>query len=263
LFLTSRATPRTNQGYGVRNRRNYYRILHVQPEAPLEVIRASYRGMMTKMRLHPDLGGDHETAVLVNEAYAVLSDPVRRERYDRLLRERDARVTPHARRPPPAPSRPRPSAAATGREASWGAPAPGRCVFCGAASVGPTGADARCPGCQSPLAPAHEVNGRLRGASSGRRDLLRLSRDERIVFYPEWPHRGLAARLRDLSPAGIGFVSEHPVPPGCVIKISSAALEAVARVVALDRAGGLHAVHAELLTVEFPSRTGVFVAATA
>ena len=67
------------------NRRNHYRVLHVQPDAPPEVIRSTYRTLMQKLKLHPDLGGDHWTAVHVNAAYAVLSDPVRRAAYDREL----------------------------------------------------------------------------------------------------------------------------------------------------------------------------------
>ena len=35
------------------NRRNYYRILRVQPDAPLEVIKSSYRTLMTKLGLTP------------------------------------------------------------------------------------------------------------------------------------------------------------------------------------------------------------------
>ena len=49
-----------------KNRRNYYRVLHVQPDAPIEVIKASYRALMGPLRHHPDLGGDHETAALIN-----------------------------------------------------------------------------------------------------------------------------------------------------------------------------------------------------
>ena len=52
------------------NRRNYYRILHVQPDAPDAVIRTAYRTLMQKLRQHPDLGGDGATATLINEAYA-------------------------------------------------------------------------------------------------------------------------------------------------------------------------------------------------
>jgi DnaJ-class molecular chaperone len=50
------------------NRRNYYRILHVQPDAPTEVIKSSYRTLMQRLKMHPDLGGDHSEAALINEA---------------------------------------------------------------------------------------------------------------------------------------------------------------------------------------------------
>ena len=63
----------------MKNRRNYYRILHVQPDAPVEIIKASYKTLMQKLGQHPDLGGGHENAALINEAYAVVTDPVRRE----------------------------------------------------------------------------------------------------------------------------------------------------------------------------------------
>ena len=47
----------------VNNRRNHYRMLFVQPDAPFEVIRANYRTLMGKLKLHPDLGGEHWNAV--------------------------------------------------------------------------------------------------------------------------------------------------------------------------------------------------------
>ncbi len=62
-----------------KNRRNYYRLLHVQPDAPIEVIKASYRTLMRTPGNHPDLGGDGANAALINEAYAVLSDAGKRE----------------------------------------------------------------------------------------------------------------------------------------------------------------------------------------
>jgi curved DNA-binding protein CbpA len=79
----------TNTGSRLRptgsNRRNHYRTLHAQPDAPFEVIKANYRTLMQKLKGHPDLGGDHWTAVHVNTAYEILSDPVRRSAYDREL----------------------------------------------------------------------------------------------------------------------------------------------------------------------------------
>src|SRR5262245_32346388 len=70
------------------NRRNYYRILQVQPGAPVEIIRASYRTLMQRLKAHPDLGGDHRTAALINEAYAVLTNPEKRAAYDRDVQSR-------------------------------------------------------------------------------------------------------------------------------------------------------------------------------
>src|SRR5437762_759505 len=69
----------------MQNRRNYYRILHVQPGAPEEIIRTSYRTLMHRLKMHPDLGGDHWSAALINEAFATLSHPVKRAAYDLAL----------------------------------------------------------------------------------------------------------------------------------------------------------------------------------
>jgi DnaJ-class molecular chaperone len=62
----------------MKNKRNYYRILHVQPDAPQAIIKSSYRTLMHQLKQHPDLGGEHWNAALINEAYAVISDPGKR-----------------------------------------------------------------------------------------------------------------------------------------------------------------------------------------
>ena len=62
------------------NRRNDNRLLHVQPDAPFEVVRAAYHALMA--RRHPDSSGDHEQAVLLNAAWAILGDATRRSEYD-------------------------------------------------------------------------------------------------------------------------------------------------------------------------------------
>ncbi len=67
------------------NQRNYYRILEVQPDAPLEVIRQNYRVLMKKLRMHPDLGGVQQHAALINIAYDTLRHPQKRATYDRKL----------------------------------------------------------------------------------------------------------------------------------------------------------------------------------
>jgi len=69
----------------MQNRRNLYRTLQVQPDAPLEVIKSNYRTMMQKLRLHPDLGGDNANASQINHAYQVLKNTQKRANYDREL----------------------------------------------------------------------------------------------------------------------------------------------------------------------------------
>ena len=67
-----------------KNLPNYYIILRVQHNASVDTIKASYRTLMVTMKMHPDLGGDHEVAAQINEAYAVLKDVAKRAKYDRM-----------------------------------------------------------------------------------------------------------------------------------------------------------------------------------
>ncbi len=72
------------------NRRNYYRILQIQPDAPPEIIKNNYRTLLQKLRLHPDLGGENWNASLINLAYNTLRNPAKRAVYDmELLRQHD------------------------------------------------------------------------------------------------------------------------------------------------------------------------------
>ena len=68
-----------------KDNQNYYDVLRVGRGAPTETIRSSYRTLMQKHKCHPDLGGDTATAAIINEAYAVLSNPERRADYDAKL----------------------------------------------------------------------------------------------------------------------------------------------------------------------------------
>lgn len=62
--------------------RDYYQVLQVDPSAEVDVIGAAYRVLARK--LHPDSGRrDAERMTELNQAYAVLRDPLARARYDR------------------------------------------------------------------------------------------------------------------------------------------------------------------------------------
>jgi curved DNA-binding protein CbpA len=57
-----------------------YKTLKVKTTATTEEITKAYRKL--SMKHHPDRGGNPETFASINQAYEVLSDPVRRSRYD-------------------------------------------------------------------------------------------------------------------------------------------------------------------------------------
>lgn len=72
-----RARSRRYRGKSVAD---YYEVLEVSPRARQAVIEKAYRTLMRED--HPDQGGDPRRAQLVNEAYEILGDPVKRREYD-------------------------------------------------------------------------------------------------------------------------------------------------------------------------------------
>jgi len=59
-----------------------YSVMGVPRDADAEEIRKAYRKLA--LRYHPDKGGDQDTFKRISEAYGLLSDPEKRERYDRF-----------------------------------------------------------------------------------------------------------------------------------------------------------------------------------
>lgn len=231
-------------------RRNLYRILHVQPEAPHEVIKASYRALMSTLRAHPDLGGDHDQAVRLNAAYAVLGDPERRRDYDHALRK-PARGA---------------AAGATTQAAQtdpWCWLADKRCPFCQHAFAGRPVAESRCSRCDSPLGAAPDA-GRAASELLGRRRGERYARelDARLRVHGQASDR--PARVRDLSLTGLSLVTAQRLDKGSTLRITTPSFDAVAAVVACRSAGAAFTVHARLLTLQMVrSGRGVFVTETA
>jgi len=220
------------------NRRNHYRVLHVQPEAPMEVIRASYRTMMGRLRGHPDLGGNTAEAAMVNDAWAVLSDPLRRAAYDRALR-----------------------AAGHGPRAD-GLQAERHCPLCGHPTPLQLRPDSRCGQCNAPLAAlpepgsqSHELLGRR---SAPRRDQAHVA-----MLHVGWPAPALPVRWRDLSISGLSFYAPTALEPGQRVHLIDQALEAVAEVVSSRPQGRVFTVHARLLSTLLLQTTGVFVSTQA
>ena len=243
---------------GRHNRRNYYRILHVQPDAPGPVLKSSYRALMLSMEMHPDRGGDHWDAALINEAYAVLSDPVQRAEYDRTLDLASIR-------------RERPSSRSAAAEDAAHADRVDDpvdavdepcCLFCGSerATIGALPGEATCLDCRSPLSPAGEPH----LEASDRRAAHRVAKSGAIRYYLTWPqaspHLG---RIVDLSPRGVQFESRAPIDLHRIIKIEGSLVDAIGRVATCRERDGGFAIGAEFYTVRFHRPRGTFVSTRA
>lgn len=209
-------------------RRNHYRILFVQPEAPAEVIKAAWRALMSTLRAHPDLGGDTEQAARLNAAYAVLSDPQQRLAYDRSLR------------------RPGRSAAAAAQAAAAN---PG-CPLCGHALPDRMGRDSACSACGSPLWPAPRGERHAKGELLGRRRAERLARNTVVLLRLPGQAGDRRAQLRDLSLGGLSLLSSQRVPAGSVFRVQAPHFDALALVVTCRAVQAGHSVHARLLTLK-------------
>jgi len=219
-----------------KNRRNYYRILHVQPDAPAEIIKSSYRTLMQKMRYHPDLGGDDWNAALLNEALAVLTDTTKRAAYDaeyeranagqqqrktnaRRRKNAHANDTAHGTRPRPGPNKRH--ARGTG---AYQAGFLSSCLFCGAHNEGRPS----CSRCQSPLQQPPPPD---RG-SSDQRTFERRAIEIDVQVFVRWPQdHGFPAVVRDLTPRGMQIVLHTPLELNQIIKISGEFIANVSRVV--------------------------------
>jgi molecular chaperone DnaJ len=65
-----------------KNKRDYYEVLGVSKSATQDEIKKAFRNLA--MKHHPDRGGDAEKFKEINEAYQVLSDEEKRQKYDRF-----------------------------------------------------------------------------------------------------------------------------------------------------------------------------------
>lgn len=200
--------------------RDYYDVLHVSRDAPVEIIRGSYRTLMQRLKNHPDLGGDPTTAALINEAYAVLGNAERRAEYDArlIVMEQIAHGAP---------------AEFAGHREPTGSPRaldPLReCVFCETPHEHREVIEEEldCDACGSPLSAAKDH----RIESVGQRAVERIGKKHRITFYTHWPQRrGFRGHTDDISLHGLRFATRRDLVEGQRIKIVSNIVEAVAHV---------------------------------
>lgn len=239
----------------MRNRRNYYRILHVQQDAPVEIIQTSYRTLMQRMKMHPDLGGDHWQASLINEAYATLSDPERRAQYDDTLQfsAEELREMREAE-----------ESSAMDAEVADAVPPADVCPFCRTPHYLETVAEeARCVSCFSPLF----LTKQYRHEDSTRRAVKRMPKNLAVTFFLDWPRgQGLSGLTLDLSLGGMRFMTDLKLPVGKIIKIDCELCSAVGQVRNCRFASATKHPHwqigAQFITLRFKNNRGGFVSAT-
>jgi curved DNA-binding protein CbpA len=246
---------------------NYYQILHVQPNAPTEIIKSSYRALMMQCKQHPDLGGDHETAALINAAYEILKNPAKRAAYDQELQSASAARTAESRKPVQ-PSKHseavRPAARKPAEKQDYTSLLASACAFC--RTPHPPGlrvqADSHCHRCASPLYPARQVQ----LESSGQRALERMARSGGIEVFSAWPHKGLRAQTRDLSPAGMQLTARRAFKTDQVVQLSGSGIQAIGRVASCRKEGkslpASYAIGVQFITLQFEQTQGTFVSYT-
>ena len=228
----------------ISNRRNFYRVLQVQPEAPAEVVKAAYRALMTLH--HPDLGGDHAIAVSLNEAYAVLSNPSRRSAYDKQRTAKSHRKSAANAPIDPAPAQTRHPLLA--------------CAFCELGVSSAIRADSRCTRCRAPLAAVARGDA---SKSNERRGMLRVSKSDWALLHTDWRADAIDVRMRDLSLDGLSVYSGAALPLHRRVRVAGAAFDVVADIVQCHRVNNVFTLHGRVLTALFSKQSGGFVSTTA
>jgi hypothetical protein len=240
------------------NRRNYYRILQIQPDASMAVIIASYNVLTS----YPFQNSD-----VLNDAFAVLVNPILRMRYDSLLagsakpqpaqlqsaRQHDALIPgidANTRGHP----RTQPDITTVLRH----------CVFCHTPFVYQLGLypNALCLECHSPLSIAIARDKGL--FLQKHRACARACADGSLAFYRHWPDTPRHGVLQDLSPKGMRFLTRSPLDINDIIKIEASRFNAVAEVAHLQHTKEDYvSAGVRFLTIKFAQERGNFIVAHA
>lgn len=201
--------------------------------------------------MHPDLGGDNDSAAVINEAYAVLMEPDQRAAYDKSRLQQAANDSFTE------------ASAREGEESDQrfdrerGRINDAHCVFCQAGFQSAAGADAFCGRCSSPrLLPKQ-----LHDDSEDRRAILRVPKNTAVKFCTHWPQsRAYQAQSQDISLTGMRFSSPLGLEIGQVVKIDAEMLRAVGQVTRLKQVGANWEIGVKFLSLHFERTRGSFIA---
>ena len=193
-----------------------------------------------------------------------MSNTESRKNYDRARGDLEKALGPSARAlSGPASSRPasetaKPEPTESIQPASL-KPAESRiCVFCQTRNTGRyQGADEECRGCRGPLRCVD-----LTAGHASRREAWRIEHHADIHYWMDALRPGATpGRVVDLSPTGLRFLSRQRLTPGCVIKIESPTLSAVATVTRSlpENTTGVFSTGVRFLTLRLGRPRGTFV----
>jgi len=245
-----------NTGIENGNRRNYYRVLNIQPDAPPAIISSSYK-MLIKNKT--------ASIELTEEAFSVLSVPDKRKQYDQLLKvnkhinastlnsiERNRKKTKYVKQ-------------SSTYSSTYNKSSPYQplityyCIFCKTPQKhSPIKyMDELCVECSSPL---HSTPEKF---SQSRRFFSRIDLTTPFSFYTYWPGIETVATLSDLSPTGLRFTSKKALHNNEIIKIDADQFKAVGQVKYLRPAGALFIIGVQFLTIQFNTQKGTFMSASA
>lgn len=251
------------------HKRDYYQILHVHPDAPREIIKSSYRTLMQRMKMHPDLGGDNASAAAINEAYAVLMEPANRAAYDQSLETfakathgaaNDERAQAHSSRNSHSSRKTERPAQTDKKRANTKTSSQSSCQFCSAPFAAANGMNPHecCTMCSSPRFMAEQ----LQEDDSDRRAILRVPKDRPVSIFTRWPQsEPYVGRTDDISLTGMRFRCVPELEIGQTIKVDTQMFRAVAEVTRIQpqAVGTGWEVGVKFVSLYFEQSRGAFV----
>ena len=226
------------------NRRNYYRMLQVQPDAPFEIIRTTYLTLLQKLKQHPDLGGDHWNATVLNEAFETLKDEEKRAVYDKELFQYYTKNF-------------------SSKEKVKKQPV--TTVFCPFFKKPLARADHSDKNCVCHNNPFQTENQDSKRKCS-RRSHIRTQTLAKLHFITSASEEVYGAQLVDLSPKGIRFLCKKSLKLNEIIKMDSSLFRAIAKINSSQKrvkdGKVFYSIGAHFQSISFTHQEGTFLSAS-